>query len=477
MPSPFFFNEDVGATLNFVVRTPAGVAYDLTATTVELLVEGLDTFTCTVTGATDGEAEYAVQADEFPEGSYRAHLRITDGSDVLHTSVFKINVGKAIDPTSTPPVVVPPSGNPSQWAIPFGASGGGSYTEDATNLLFNDTTNSLLLFGGTTGTNGAKVLALGSGTAPSTSPADSIQLWAADLGGAGTAGLLIRDEAGNVLTWGRSTGWDAALFEFGDASTKIALGLHGDDGYVGTTTNDTLRFLVNNTSFAALDTSNNFHLGQGSSVGDNAAGVFVQLSGTAPTTAPADRVQHWTADRNGAGTVSPYIRTEDGGINERSHVVTLQSYDGTERTCTNGATDLSSHTVNIPAGDAFIVCGLFRKSAGAAATVSLGIKINTVQIIANFAVSNADNEAQMGTFSFGVENAFGVGRDTNYTQGPIFTARSEAAGTALAAFTGATYAAQLPTAAITSIVITGITGSASTTLGIKHVSVYRVSRS
>jgi len=52
--------------------------------------------------------------------------------------------------------------------------------------LFRVLTNGNFLIGGITaaGTSGAKVLGLGEGTAPTTSPADMSQLWSADIGGA-----------------------------------------------------------------------------------------------------------------------------------------------------------------------------------------------------------------------------------------------------------------------------------------------------
>lgn len=50
----------------------------------------------------------------------------------------------------------------------------------------------------TFGTSAAKVLAMGSGTAPTTSPADAAQMWVQDTGAvAAKAGLHMRDEAGN----------------------------------------------------------------------------------------------------------------------------------------------------------------------------------------------------------------------------------------------------------------------------------------
>lgn len=60
------------------------------------------------------------------------------------------------------------------------------------------------LFGGTTsaGTSAQNVMVWHGGTAPSTSPADVVQLWAGDIAGAGTFGLNIRDEGGNVYSIG-----------------------------------------------------------------------------------------------------------------------------------------------------------------------------------------------------------------------------------------------------------------------------------
>lgn len=57
------------------------------------------------------------------------------------------------------------------------------------------------------GTSAAKVLAIGSGTAPTTSPADVVQTWSADTGGvAGKAGLHIRTEDGTSHVFGDKVG-------------------------------------------------------------------------------------------------------------------------------------------------------------------------------------------------------------------------------------------------------------------------------
>jgi hypothetical protein len=81
--------------------------------------------------------------------------------------------------------------NAGAWVYGIAASSG--------NTFFNNGGN----FGigtATFGTNAVKVLAIGSGTAPTTSPADECQLWVEDVGGAGQAELRVRDELGNVTT-------------------------------------------------------------------------------------------------------------------------------------------------------------------------------------------------------------------------------------------------------------------------------------
>ncbi|MBM3283375.1 hypothetical protein FJY90_03925 [Candidatus Gottesmanbacteria bacterium] len=80
------------------------------------------------------------------------------------------------------------------------------------------------------GTNAVKVLALGTGTAPTTSPADIIQLYSADYA-AGDARLYIRNEAG-VLTLPQSgiltspDGWtyDTATWTYASATTFTVSG-------------------------------------------------------------------------------------------------------------------------------------------------------------------------------------------------------------------------------------------------------------
>lgn len=330
----------------------------------------------------------------------------------------------------------------------------------------------------TFGTNADNVLAFFAGTAATTSPTDTVQTWALDMNGAGTMGLQVRDEAGTVYSLGARAANEGGLRMLTASSAQAVWEIASGDLYVGTKSGGNTYIMAADTAVFSVNGSGNVGVGGVTSWGTNAAKVYAQTSGTAPTTAPADLFQVWSADRNGAGTAAPFIRTEDSGISERLLAVAVQSYDATERTCTNSATDLSTHTVNIPASDGFIVTGLYKRTGSTGAACSLGLKVNGTQIINNFNVSNTDAQDQLGAFSYGLdEGGFGAARDTNYTQSGIFKARMEASGTALSEFTGATYANPLPTAAITEIIVTGNSNNAGQTLAIKHVTVYRVCRS
>jgi hypothetical protein len=64
----------------------------------------------------------------------------------------------------------------------------------------------LPLFGGAVGINGLGVIALGVGTAPTTSPVNTVQMWAGDVNGeAGSGGLFVRDERGGRSSFGSLT--------------------------------------------------------------------------------------------------------------------------------------------------------------------------------------------------------------------------------------------------------------------------------
>jgi hypothetical protein len=73
------------------------------------------------------------------------------------------------------------------------------YVNDAANEVLRISTGGNLGLGTSTfGTNAATVLAIANGTAPTTSPANSIQLYAEDV--AASSELKVRDEATNITT-------------------------------------------------------------------------------------------------------------------------------------------------------------------------------------------------------------------------------------------------------------------------------------
>lgn len=142
--------------------------------------------------------------------------------------------------------------------------------------------------------------------------------------------------------------------------------------------------------------------------------------------------------------------------------------DTTERTTVSLTTvDLSTITMPRVAVTRWIsVRGAYRKSAGAAAAVSLGLKVNATQVFANTVASGAGNEAGQGVFEFMIPP-----QEANYLQ----------AGVAWTIFHNGTTApaeyfpdpdTNAPAVAVTSIVVTGLSGSASVTLAIKNVQVY-----
>ena len=119
------------------------------------------------------------------------------------------------------------------------------------------------------------------------------------------------------------------------------------------------------------------------------------------------------------------------------------------------------------------ISGIYRKSAGAASGVGIGLKLNTTVISEAvvgsglvYATAGAD-EAASGHFKI----CFGP-RSTTYLKGiySIF-GNSESTGTNARVGPGNQPTVDLVTATITSVILRGISGSASVTLGVKDVQV------
>jgi hypothetical protein len=109
----------------------------------------------------------------------------------------------------------------------------GVLSQDNANLFFDDTNNNLRLFGGGVGTSGQGVLALGPGTAPTTSPVDTVQLFTVDVSAeAGSRALRIRDERGGIYEFGSKADNTTGLYI--GASKEILLGVDPTQAYLMT---------------------------------------------------------------------------------------------------------------------------------------------------------------------------------------------------------------------------------------------------
>jgi hypothetical protein len=115
----------------------------------------------------------------------------------------------------------------------------------------------LLVQGGTVGTSGVGVLALGPGTAPTTSPVDTVQLWTADfVGVAGSRGLEVRDERGGRYTLATHSD-NNTYCRILDPTGALVLDItaSGVEGFVGTRSNHIMNFMQNGAIRLAFGTN------------------------------------------------------------------------------------------------------------------------------------------------------------------------------------------------------------------------------
>lgn len=332
MANVLLFNADVGATLQFTILKGDGTPYDITGDTVTLLVEGIDEFACSVIDGPTGRADYVVAANDFQPGTYRAQIKTVVGGVTLHSPHFHIQVGQVVDTTP----VVTASIAPAEGAIPFGAIGGGAFTTDATNLSWDDANNNLRLFAGTVGTGGVKVIAIGAGTAPTTSPVDTAQLWTADIAGAGTAGLQTMLESTDVIDIGgiiaravdptsvTNTVTETTVFthtvQGGTLGTKRALRFSAYGTYTNNTgANRTVTFRVKY---------------------DNTT-LYSHISGNLATNAAARvwSIQGFLSPINSTSSQDSFFRSTIGAVNSHSGVGSTPTEDFVAMVLNGGAED------------------------------------------------------------------------------------------------------------------------------------------
>jgi hypothetical protein len=181
-------------------------------------------------------------------------------------------------------------------------------------LLYDAANNNLKLFGGGIGTSGQGVLALGPGIAPTTSPVDTVQLYAADYGAeAGSRGLFLRDERGGKIALA-TTANNYTFLEVRNPAGTISGSVSTDSVGLSLGCDVGSRLMLYITGHQwLLDTAGNTIL-PGAGVGANGARVLALGASTAPTTSPVDTVQLYTLDLAGqAGSRGLFLRDERGG--------------------------------------------------------------------------------------------------------------------------------------------------------------------
>jgi hypothetical protein len=142
------------------------------------------------------------------------------------------------------------------------AGASGVVSQDNASLFFDDTTNSLRLGAGSVGTSGQYVLALGPGTEPTTSPADTVQLTTVDLNAAaGSRALHIRDERGGTFQFGTdAAGFGGMYVRTPGGPVVVYLLNYLTAAGFGTQSNHALTFWTNDVTRMTLRTDHNIEL-------------------------------------------------------------------------------------------------------------------------------------------------------------------------------------------------------------------------
>ena len=199
--------------------------------------------------------------------------------------------------------------------------------------------------------------------------------------------------------------------------------------------------------------------------------VYVTAHTASATSATISRAQEGTSAREHAQSI-PWVH---GPTTYDLKGWRLEGENTAEQTTTStSAVDLVTISgLLIPASQYIKISGNFRKTTGAVADVSLGIKLNSTVVVE--AVITAGlirsalglNQAGSGAFEINI-----MPRSTDYLKGIFSSYTFNGTANNNESHIGPiSLVTDMPTAAITSLAIRGLVGSASITLGVKDVQI------
>jgi len=195
-------------------------------------------------------------------------------------------------------------------------AGASEFAQDNANFFWDDSSDNFRLFGGAVGTSGAKVLTFGVGTAPTSRPADSVQLVARDMdGAAGSMSLEIYPESGassKVVLGANATSAETSIMLYAPGGESSSFTHHND--YASWWSPDNRIILGAKGQWNLyLDVNSNLGIGSTSATyGTGATGTLSWQLGTLPTTGVTDATQ-LTAHDEGVSGATGLVQTEESG--------------------------------------------------------------------------------------------------------------------------------------------------------------------
>jgi hypothetical protein len=261
------------------------------------------------------------------------------------------------------------------------------------------------------------------------------------------------------------TGGAGTKYVYGDPTTQNANGI-----YTG------LTLVQSTTAPGSETTARRIYLGQVTWSGS----VITALSSAEPIIGETDRQSYYyigTAAPSPAftgdlwfDTTENRLKTYVGAAFRPPGVVAASA--GETTTATGAAVDLVSFTgLSIPKDKVIHVEFAARKTAGAAAAPLIGLKVNGTQVVTNFAIFSATNQAEYG---FGYRSARSPGGFTVFPHDATWLRATEGLFVDITNAVNRTPAtrggdADVANATVTAIILTGSSANAAVTLAVKDV--------